>query len=65
MEKDDRGWIVSYTQAWRCKDFSGLGQGYKPCDGEWGKYTSRYLVDPQGKISQLDAGGQFHPGLTQ
>ena len=64
-EKDDSGWIVSYTQSWRCEDFSGLVQGYKPCDGEWGKYTSRYRVDAKGNVSFVDAGGQFYPGMAE
>ena len=55
---------VTEVQEWRCADFSGIGSGYEPCDGEYGRYTVVSLVR-DGVSEPVSASGQLPPTAVQ
>ena len=55
---------VTEVQEWRCEDFSGIGAGYLPCDGEFGRYTVETIVR-NGVSEPVSSSGQLPPAVVQ
>ncbi len=58
------GLRVTEVQEWRCEDFTGIGPGYEPCSGEFGRYTVVSIVRA-GASEVVSASGQLPPGAVQ
>jgi hypothetical protein len=58
------GLRATEVQEWRCEDFSGLGPGYEPCSGEFGRYTVVSIVRA-GTSEVVSASGQLPPGAVE
>ncbi|MEX0683956.1 MAG: hypothetical protein WD904_03605 [Dehalococcoidia bacterium] len=65
VEVSSDGSRVTYTQKWRCADFAGMGPGYEPCVGEFGRYLTEALVRPDGEVENVGSSGQLPPAMVE
>jgi hypothetical protein len=56
---------VTYTEEWRCADFSGIGSGYEDCTGEYGRYVVEYVIRHGDEVEGISSSGQLPPGAVE